>query len=154
MSLGRIRVDWTGIATGPGISTFFAAATAPGATLDLAPLRTFFNSAIGSYLPTGVSLNFPVVGDVINESTGLIEGTWGAPARRDPDRERGAQARHLASAGRWRRWGRVPDRRRDHDRQGHGPDEPAGLIDPQPCRNGVVTHGVGCQNCGGGVRSA
>jgi hypothetical protein len=81
MSLGRIRVDWAGIATGPGISTFFAAATAPGATLDLAPLRTFFNSAIGSYLPTGVSLNFPVVGDVINESTGLIEGTWGAPAQ-------------------------------------------------------------------------
>jgi len=81
MSLGRIRVDWSGIPTGPGVSTFYAAATQPSTALDLAPLRQFLFATMGGYLPTGISINFPVVGDVINESTGLIEGTWTAPAQ-------------------------------------------------------------------------
>lgn len=68
----RVRVHWTGFTGGPGVNTLFY----NDAPADPAPdLFTFFN-AIKGLLPTSVSITIDNVGDLIDESTGALVGTW------------------------------------------------------------------------------
>lgn len=71
--LNRVRVLWSGSAiTGPGVSTFYTV----GGTVSLpASLRTFFDSQKAAF-PNGVHLDFPNLGDVIDDATGDLVGTW------------------------------------------------------------------------------
>lgn len=75
MALNRVKVNWTGWPGAPGVSTFYVSTT----ITDLTPLKTFF-SAVSAYIPTAVVLDFPNVGDVVEEATGLITGAWAGPA--------------------------------------------------------------------------
>lgn len=69
--MNRVRVAWTGIPTGPGVSTYYFGS---GST-NMTALVTFLN-AIATFIPTGVNQVIPVVGDQINETDGKIVGSW------------------------------------------------------------------------------
>lgn len=70
-TLGRIRVAWTGFPGGPGVSTFYA--TDPLSFVG--PLRTFFDS-IKTLLPTDVTIQVPGAGDMVDDGTGNLIGSW------------------------------------------------------------------------------
>lgn len=71
--INRVRVAWTGIPAGPGVSTFyFAAGTVPGGSL-----RTLFTD-FQNHIPTGITIVFPTVGDQLESTTGVIAGSWTA----------------------------------------------------------------------------
>jgi hypothetical protein len=73
MTMHRYVVSWQNWPGAPGISTFF---TDPAAGQpDPAPLRTFFD-AIKAYLPSGLTITVPGSGDLIEETTGHLSGTW------------------------------------------------------------------------------
>lgn len=77
MALLRITARWSGFSGAPGYTNFhFAHEPAEGAKWDAsnAAVRTFFNSIAG-LLPTGVLIQFPTVGDVLDEGTGALEDT-------------------------------------------------------------------------------
>jgi hypothetical protein len=78
VGIAKINVSWTGWNGGPGLSTFFALNQQPGDTIALAPLRDFFFAAVTGHLPSIVSIAFPVAGDVLDETTGLVLGGWSA----------------------------------------------------------------------------
>jgi len=70
--MNRHRVVWSNFPGAPGYTNFF---TGTG-IVDSTPFKTFFNSAVGNYLPNGTTLTFPSSGDIINEATGQITGAW------------------------------------------------------------------------------
>lgn len=71
MLIDRVRVDLTGFPGGPGVATFYAIA---GPTL--APqLRTFWAAVIGQ-MPNLVSASVEPAGDSIDDTTGIIGGSW------------------------------------------------------------------------------
>lgn len=71
--INRVRVVWSGFTGGPGVSTFyFAAGTVPGGSL-----RTLFTD-FQNHIPTGITISFPVVGDQLESTTGVIAGSWTA----------------------------------------------------------------------------
>jgi len=73
MTMCRYNVSWQNWPGAPGVSTFF---TDPSAGQpDPAPIRTFFD-AIKAYLPTGMTITVPSSGDLIEESTGALSGSW------------------------------------------------------------------------------
>lgn len=67
----RVRVTWDGLGGLPGLSTFYYAATSPA----VADLTTFF-SAIKGQFPTPLTWTIPSTGDVIDNATGALLGTW------------------------------------------------------------------------------
>ena len=69
----RIRVAWTGFPGAPGVSTFYATTAAT----PMANIRTFFNN-IHPFLPSDVTLSFPGAGDVLDDVTGILTGSWSA----------------------------------------------------------------------------
>lgn len=76
MALQRVRCEWTGTGIeGPGLTTFYGAADGTQAVAVAA--ASFFNG-LKSYLPTGTSIAVPATGDVIDEATGALTGTWGS----------------------------------------------------------------------------
>lgn len=62
---------WSGFPGGPGYSIFYATANAGMA----ANLRAFFDN-IKAYIPSSVTIDPPESGDVIDEATGTLQGTW------------------------------------------------------------------------------
>jgi hypothetical protein len=76
MSIQRIRVVWGGIATGPGVSTFYAEA---GAVPDLPKLRTALDNLKTAIAP-GVTLQIQNQGDTLDETTGALTGSWSTTA--------------------------------------------------------------------------
>lgn len=80
MSISRIKVTWTGFQGAPGVSTFYTENEA----YDLSLIQDFFD-AIKAMIPNNVTITFPGTGDVLDETTGAITGTWtsAAPAAVD-----------------------------------------------------------------------
>lgn len=75
-TLQRIRVIWTGIPTGNGVSTFFSQS---GQVPDLATLRAGLDN-IKTLIPAGVTLTVEGQGDTIGADDGGIEGAWSTTA--------------------------------------------------------------------------
>lgn len=75
-TLNRIRVTWTGIPSGNGVSTFYSQA---GTVPDLASLRLGLANLV-TILPTGVTLTVENQGDTIGADDGAIEGSWSTTA--------------------------------------------------------------------------
>lgn len=76
-SLNRISCAWGGWPGAPGVSQFYSF----GGSLDsdVAAIRAFWNS-LAAILPTGLTIQVPGVGDVIDDNTGFITGAWNATA--------------------------------------------------------------------------
>lgn len=73
-SIARCRVAWSGSAVvGDGLSTFYwgsgGVAGYPGAVL------AFFN-AIKGLVPVGVTWTVPSSGDLLDDTTGALQGSW------------------------------------------------------------------------------
>lgn len=71
VTMGRIRVSWTGFPGAPGVNTFYA--TDPLSAVG--PLHTFYD-AIKTLLPANVTIQVPGDGDEINDANGALVGTW------------------------------------------------------------------------------
>lgn len=69
--MNRVRCVWTGIPTGPGVSTFYFGT---GVT-SMTALTAFFNNAINA-CPSSIKVTIPNVGDQVDETTGKIVGAW------------------------------------------------------------------------------
>lgn len=77
-SIARFRLVWSGTPiTGGGATSFYSANLAPGAFSTA--LRNFFAGQNGLF-PVGLTITFPSSGDLIDESTGALTGTWSAAA--------------------------------------------------------------------------
>ena len=69
----RVRTVWTGTpVVGGGISTFYFTQSATGMVADL---HTFW-AAIGNRVPLGVTWTTANTGDLIDDATGALTGTW------------------------------------------------------------------------------
>src|SRR5665811_735556 len=70
-NINRMRATWTGFTGGPGVSTFYGLVS--GASLP--DLRAFF-LAIAPMLPSTVTIQVEDYGDVIEDTTGALVGSW------------------------------------------------------------------------------
>lgn len=77
MAIDRIKVTWTGFQGAPGVSTFYSL----NAYNDLTQLHTFF-AAVAGMLPADVRISFSGTGDILDETTGALTGSyaWDTPA--------------------------------------------------------------------------
>jgi len=69
--LERIPVVWSGTSGLPGVSVFYGEV---GGSAN-ADLKTFF-TAIASVFPAPLTWQVPGNGDLIDETTGILSGTW------------------------------------------------------------------------------
>ncbi len=70
----KIQIAWSGDqVTGPGLSTFYFDEAWGGNKVTA--LATFFND-IKAFFPTGITWTIPGDGDLINDATGELAGTW------------------------------------------------------------------------------
>jgi len=67
----RILVAWTGVAGLPGVSVFYGTV---GASAN-ADIKTFF-TAIAGLCPLGLSWTIPGSGDLVDDATGSLTGSW------------------------------------------------------------------------------
>lgn len=75
-NLARVRVTWTGTPlVGPGVSTFYFDEAHSGFNADV---RAFFDS-FKLQIPVGITWGFPASGDIIDDVTGDLVGTWTDP---------------------------------------------------------------------------
>lgn len=70
-ALHRVRVGCTGMTGGPGVSTFYAL---DGAAL-VPFLQTFYTTLVNA-TPLGVTYRIENSGDIIEDTTGALTGTW------------------------------------------------------------------------------
>jgi hypothetical protein len=74
-SLHRIKITWTGMPGGPGVTQLYA----PDATTVTAALGTWIDA--WKYLvPDNTTLTVPSEGDIIDTATGVITGSWAGSA--------------------------------------------------------------------------
>lgn len=71
--LKRVSVAWQGWPGAPGVTQFYLDNTGGQAQIDA--IRAFFNS-FQALLPTGLTIQVPNSGDTLDESTGVLTGTW------------------------------------------------------------------------------
>lgn len=71
--MARIRVEWTGLTGLPGVSTFFQATTV---AVSLTGMFNMF-TALKPYFPPGLAWTIPNAGDIIRDTDGQLQGTWG-----------------------------------------------------------------------------
>lgn len=75
MAIQRLRCAWVGPGVeGPGLSTFFAEADG---TVAISVAASALFDAVKSLIPTGTTITIPNGGDVIDEMTGTLTGSWG-----------------------------------------------------------------------------
>lgn len=75
MAIQRLRCEWTGTGIeGPGLTTFFAEADG---TKSISVGAAALFETIKAQLPTGTTITVPGGGDLIDEGTGELVGTWG-----------------------------------------------------------------------------
>lgn len=70
--LQRIRCELTGITALPGVATFYSDVAVPSAKADVGD----FWDAIKEWWPSGMSITVPNSGDVIEDTTGALVGSW------------------------------------------------------------------------------
>jgi hypothetical protein len=75
MAMNRVRCLWQNWPGAPGYTNFYVGT----AIVNQTEIRAFFNSLI-SILPTGLTIQVPSTGDIVDESTGLITGAWSGAA--------------------------------------------------------------------------
>lgn len=76
-NLMRLRVSWSGSGvTGPGLSTFYKTTTGSVGWAD--DVLDFF-STHPLHLPSTVTVTVPSSGELINDATGELTGTWAEP---------------------------------------------------------------------------
>jgi hypothetical protein len=75
-ALSRVRIVLSGFPGGPGVATHYVhdAATALGELKGLW-------AAFAQVMPTDVFITYPTAGDVIEDTTGGLTGSWTAPGR-------------------------------------------------------------------------
>jgi hypothetical protein len=71
VAMNRVKVVWSGFSGGPGVGTHYFGS---GVT-DMTALKAFYTS-MAIYIPGTISMQIPVVGDQINDTDGLIIGSW------------------------------------------------------------------------------
>lgn len=76
-SIWRVTTTWTGGRIGTGFTNLFFNASASTAQAAADAVRSFFSNSysIGALLPSGVSLTFPSVVDVIDDNNGQLTAT-------------------------------------------------------------------------------
>lgn len=76
MAIQRLRCEWGGPGVeGPGLTTFYAEADG---TLAIQVGATGFFDAVKAMIPTGTTIEVPGTGDLVDELTGQLTGTWGS----------------------------------------------------------------------------
>lgn len=76
MAIQRLRCEWTGTGVeGPGLTTFYAEADG---TLAIQVGAAAFFAQVTPMIPTGTTITIPQGGDLIDEATGELTGTWGS----------------------------------------------------------------------------
>jgi len=75
ITMGRVRVAWTGATGLPGVSTFYFGDPIDGSSR----LQAMFTS-ISAFLPNAVKLQVASDGDEILDTTGVIQGSWSTSA--------------------------------------------------------------------------
>lgn len=79
MAIQRLRCAWQGVGVeGPGLSTFYAEADG---TLAIQVAAAALFNAVRALIPTGTTIDIPQGGDLIDEATGQLTGTWGGTGR-------------------------------------------------------------------------
>ena len=73
MAMYRINVSWQNWPGAPGVTTFFQNPAVGQPNPEA--VRVFFD-AIRALLPLNLSLNVPGSGDMVEETTGELAGTW------------------------------------------------------------------------------
>ena len=71
-SIQRIRCELTGTTGLPGLATFYSTTSVPSAKADVED----FWDAVRGLMPSGLSIRVPNTGDIIEDSTGELVGTW------------------------------------------------------------------------------
>lgn len=75
MAIQRLRCTWGGAGVeGPGLTTFYAEADG---TLAIQVGASGFFAAVANLLPSGTTIEVPAGGDLLDEATGELTGTWG-----------------------------------------------------------------------------
>jgi len=72
-NIARVRCLWSGFPGGPGVSTHYLAVSYPAGSI--AAIRTFYN-ALAALLPNTLNIQVPGSGDLIDDATGDIIGSW------------------------------------------------------------------------------
>jgi hypothetical protein len=76
MAIQRLRCEWVGTAVeGPGLTTFYGEADG---TLSIQVAAAAFFDALKGLIPSGTTIRIPQGGDLIDEATGSLTGTWGS----------------------------------------------------------------------------
>jgi hypothetical protein len=94
----RIVVTWTGLSGLPGVSVFYGD-LAGSANADI---KTFF-TAIAGLCPLGLTWTIPGNGDLIEDTTGALSGTWVNGAGGGSVAASGA-AQHASGVGAYINW--------------------------------------------------
>lgn len=71
--LNRVRVEWAGGITGPGLSTFYV----QGTLSDVSGITDFFDD-IKALFPSDLDWTIPGTGDQIDSANGELAGSWSA----------------------------------------------------------------------------
>lgn len=71
ITINRVRVRWTGFTGAPGVSTFYCSTPATAV-----PALSAFYNTVKSTLPGVCSVQVASDGDVLDDSTGAITGSW------------------------------------------------------------------------------
>lgn len=75
MALNRLRCEWVGTGVeGPGLTTFYQD---PAGAAGIVVGASGFFSALSARIPAGTTITIPGGGDVIDEVTGSLIGSWG-----------------------------------------------------------------------------
>lgn len=75
-NIWRLRAEWSGSGVvGPGVTSIY---TTPAAVGQADDLETFFN-AIKANIPSSVTITIPSNGDILEDTTGELIGTWSEP---------------------------------------------------------------------------
>ena len=77
VALSRVRVTWTGIPSGNGVTTLYVSG---GVTPNLGAIRSAFAN-MTTLIPSAVTINIANQGDIIQDTTGALVGTWSAAAQ-------------------------------------------------------------------------
>jgi hypothetical protein len=71
--LNRVSVQWQNWPGAPGITQFYLDNVPAQTSIDA--IRAFFNALI-TLLPTGLTITVPNSGDIVEDVTGQLAGTW------------------------------------------------------------------------------
>lgn len=77
VALSRVRVTWTGIPSGNGVTTLYVTG---GQTPNLGAIRSAFSN-MSTLIPAAVTINIANQGDIIQDTTGALVGQWSAAAQ-------------------------------------------------------------------------